>query len=115
MPAPNQVWCGDITYIWAQRKWHYLAVVLDLYARRIVGLALLNKPDEDLVIKARGMAYEQRGRPQGLLFHSDQGAQGGFNRSSQHLDRGVYWTTRRMDAKIDGPGSDAFSRCTLTS
>jgi hypothetical protein len=40
---------------------------------------------------------------------------GGFNRSSQHLDRGVYGTTRRMDAKIDGPGSDAFSRCTLTS
>ncbi|CRM75570.1 Putrescine importer PuuP [Pseudomonas sp. 25 R 14] len=42
-------------------------------------------------------------------------AAGGFNRSSQHLDRGVYGTTRRMDAKIDGPGSDAFSRCTLTS
>lgn len=43
------------------------------------------------------------------------GDDGGFNRSSQHLDRGVYGTTRRMDAKIDGPGSDAFSRCTLTS
>jgi putative transposase len=37
--APNQVWCGDITYIWAQGKWHYLAVVLDLYARRVVGWA----------------------------------------------------------------------------
>jgi hypothetical protein len=40
---------------------------------------------------------------------------GGFNRSSQHLDRGVYGATRRMDAKIDWAGSDAFSRCTLTS
>lgn len=38
-PAPNQVWCGDITYIWAQGKRHYLAVVMDLYARRVVGWA----------------------------------------------------------------------------
>ena len=74
-PAPNQVWCGDITYIWAQGKWHYLAVVLDLCARRIVGWALSKKPDTELVIKALDIAYEQRGRPQGLLFHSDQGSQ----------------------------------------
>lgn len=47
-------------------------MVLDLYARRIVGWALSNKPDADLVIKALDMAYEQRGRPKGLLFHSDQ-------------------------------------------
>lgn len=71
VPAPNQVWCGDITYIWAQGKWHYLAVVMDLYARRVVGWALSNKPDANLVIKALDMAYEQRGRPQGLLFQSD--------------------------------------------
>jgi transposase InsO family protein len=71
VPAPNQVWCGDITYIWAQGKWHYLAVVLDLCARRIVGWALSEKPDAELVIKALDMTYEQRGRPQGLLFHSD--------------------------------------------
>ncbi|HUE92278.1 MAG TPA: IS3 family transposase [Pseudomonas sp.] len=74
-PAPNRVWCGDITYIWAQGKWHYLAVVLDLCARRIVGWALSEKPDAELVIKALDMAYEQRGKPQGLLFHSDQGSQ----------------------------------------
>ena len=63
VPAPNQVWCGDITYIWAQGKWHYLAVVLDLCTRRIVGWALSEKPDAELVIKALDMAYEQRGRP----------------------------------------------------
>ncbi len=74
VPAPNQVWCGDITYIWAQGKRHYLAVVLDLFARRIVGWALSEKPDAELVIKALDMAYEQRGRPQGLMFHSDQGS-----------------------------------------
>lgn len=75
VPAPNQVRCGDITYIWAQGKWHYLAVVLDLCVRRIVGWALSEKPGAELVIKALDMAYQQRGRPQGLLFYSDQGSQ----------------------------------------
>ena len=85
VPAPNQVWCGDITYIWAQGKWHYLAVVMDLYARRVVGWALSNRPDADLVIKALDIAYEQRGRPQGLLFHSDQGCQYTSRKFQQEL------------------------------
>lgn len=87
VPAPNQVWCGDITYIWAQGKWHYLAVVMDLYARRVVDWALSNKPDADLVIKALDMAYEQRGRPQGLMFHLDQGSQYGSRQFRQRLWR----------------------------
>ena len=85
--APNQVWCGDITYIWAQGKWHYLAVVMDLYARRVVGWALSEKPDADLVVKALEVAYEQRGKPQGLLFHSDQGSQYGSRNFRQRLWR----------------------------
>ena len=44
---PNKVWCGDMTYIWAQGKWHYLAMVMDLYARWIVGWALSVKPGAD--------------------------------------------------------------------
>ncbi|NRS57460.1 IS3 family transposase [Pseudomonas aeruginosa] len=72
---PNQVWCGDITYIWAQGRWHYLAAVLDLHTRRVVGWAISAKPDAELVIKALDMAYEQRGKPQQVLFHSDQGSQ----------------------------------------
>jgi len=75
LAACNQVWCGDITYIWAQGQWHYLAVVIDLYARRVVGWAFSPHPDAALVIKALDMAYEQRGRPVGVLFHSDQGGQ----------------------------------------
>jgi putative transposase len=59
VPAPNQVWCGDITYIWAQGKWHYLAVVLDVCARRIVGCALSNKPDADVVTKALDMGVPE--------------------------------------------------------
>ena len=49
--------------------------MLDLCTRRVVGWALSEKPDAELVIKALDMAYEQRGRPSGLLFHSDQGSQ----------------------------------------
>jgi len=60
---------------WAQGRWHYLAAVIDLFARSVVGWAFSPKPDADLVIKALDMAYEQRGRPQSVLFHSDQGSQ----------------------------------------
>ena len=73
--APNQIWCGDITYIWAGDRWVYLAVVLDLYARKPVGWALSTSPDANLVCQALTVAYESRGRPAGILFHSDQGAQ----------------------------------------
>lgn len=87
VPAPNEVWCGDITYVWAQGRWHYLAAVIDLFARRVVGWAFSSKPDADLVIKALDMAYEQRGRPQGVLFHSDQGSQYGSRSFCQRLWR----------------------------
>ncbi|AVF54882.1 IS3 family transposase [Pseudomonas fulva] len=85
--APNEVWCGDITYVWAQGRWHYLAAVIDLFARRVVGWAFSSKPDADLVIKALDMAYEQRGRPQNVLFHSDQGSQYGSRGFRQRLWR----------------------------
>ncbi len=83
----NQVWCGDISYIWSGTHWSYLAVVLDLFARRVVGWALSNKPDTDLTIKALDHAYEQRGKPEGVLFHSDQGSQYGSLRFRQRLWR----------------------------
>ena len=70
---PNQVWCGDVTYIWTGQRWAYLAVVLDLYARKPVGWALSNSPNSKLTASALTMAYESRGRPEGVLFHSDQG------------------------------------------
>lgn len=71
--APNQAWCGDVTYIWTGRCWSYLAVVLDLFARKPVGWALSDSPNSELTSKALAMAYESRGKPQGVLFHSDQG------------------------------------------
>jgi putative transposase len=72
--APNQVWCGDVTYIWTGQRWSYLAIVLDLYARKPVGWAFSKSPDSALTAKALTMAYESRHRPEGVLFHSDQGS-----------------------------------------
>ena len=70
---PNQVWCGDVTYIWVGNKWRYLAAVLDLYNRKIVGFAISDSPDSKLTKKALSNAFEARGRPSDLMFHSDQG------------------------------------------
>lgn len=61
--TPHEVWYGDITYIWAQGHWHYLAAVIYFFARRVVCWAFSPKPNADLVIKVWDMAYEQRGRP----------------------------------------------------
>lgn len=72
---PNQVWCGDITFVWAGTRWLYLAVVLDLYARRVVGWSTSESPDTMLTLSALDMAYKSRGKPRGLVFHSDQGCQ----------------------------------------
>jgi len=85
--TPNRLWCGDITYVWAQGRWHYLAVVLDLFTRRVVGWAFSTRPDATLVVRALHRAYEQRGRPQGVLFHSDQGAQYASQKFRQRLWR----------------------------
>lgn len=84
---PNQVWCGDITYIWAQGAWHYVAAVLDLFTRRVVGWAFSTRPDADLVVRALEVAYEQRGRPEGVMFHSDQGSQYASRKFRQRLWR----------------------------
>lgn len=72
---PNKVWCGDVTYIWAGKEWIYLAVVLDLYARRIVGWSFSRIADSNLTKRSLMMAYESRSRPENVMFHSDQGCQ----------------------------------------
>ncbi|MCE4546109.1 MULTISPECIES: IS3 family transposase [unclassified Caballeronia] len=83
--VPNRCWAGDVTYIWTQQGWLYLAVVLDLFFRRVVGWACSDKCGTFLVIRALQLALDVRRPDAGLMFHSDQGCQGGFNRSSQHL------------------------------
>ena len=74
-PSINQVWAGDITYVRTLQGWSYLAIVMDLYSRRIVGWAFALVPDTVLVLKALHQARDHRKPPPGLMFHSDQGCQ----------------------------------------
>ena len=94
---PNTVWCGDITYIWAGSRWCYLATVIELYSRRVIGWSISERPDADLVVKALNMAYEQRGHPSGVMFHSDQGCQYGSRKFRQRLWR--YRMTQSMSRR----------------
>ena len=73
--APNQVWGTDITYLWTQEGWIYLAVVIDLYSRRVVGWAMDRRMKKALVIRALMMAISLRRPPPGLIHHSDRGSQ----------------------------------------
>jgi len=73
--APNQVWAGDVTYLRTDEGWMYLAIVMDLYSRRIVGWHVDKRMTTDLVSKALMKAYNLRQPPEGLVFHSDRGSQ----------------------------------------
>jgi len=73
--SPNTVWTADITYVWTLEGWMYLAVVMDLYSRQIVGWAMDKRMKKQLVIDALSMAYWQRRPPRGVLQHSDRGSQ----------------------------------------
>ena len=72
---PNQIWLADITYIPTQQGWLYLAAVLDLYSRRIIGWAMDRRMTEQLTLDALHMAVQQRRPVLSLMHHSDQGRQ----------------------------------------
>ena len=73
--APNQAWGTDITYLWTQEGWIYLAVVIDLYSRRVVGWSVDRRMKKALVIRALMMAVNLRKPSPGLIHHSDRGSQ----------------------------------------
>lgn len=74
-PAPNAKWIADFTYIWTGEGWLYVAAVIDLFSRRVVGWSMSASMTAQLVIDALLMAIWRRGRPNALLHHSDQGSQ----------------------------------------
>ncbi len=82
---PNRVWAGDLTYVWTTEGWLYLAVVLDLYSRLVIGWAMGSRLTGERAEQALTMALANRQPLAGLLHHSDRGSQGGFKWSSQHL------------------------------
>lgn len=75
VPAPNSGWVTDITYLWTLEGWLYLAVILDLFSRRVVGWALSERLERGVALDALQMALTARQPPQGLLHHSDRGSQ----------------------------------------
>lgn len=73
--APNQVWTSDITYLWTDEGWLYLAIVLDLFNREVVGWSLKPRMTSELVTEALTMAWFKKRPAAGLLHHSDRGSQ----------------------------------------
>jgi putative transposase len=73
--APDQKWVSDITYIWTDEGWLYLAVVLELYSRRVIGWAMAERMTATLVCDALMMALWRRHLPKGVIVHSDRGSQ----------------------------------------
>jgi transposase InsO family protein len=84
--APNQKWVSDITYLWTDEGWLYLAVIIDLYSRAVIGWSLSNRMTRQLVCDALMMVLWRRGFPTGVLVHSDRGSQYCSNAYQQRLN-----------------------------
>lgn len=107
--GPNRKWVSDITYIRVGRDWAYLAVVLDLYSRKVVGWALDTHMRETLILEALRAAVGQRDVAEGLLLHSDQGVQYRSNEYQQTLsDLGIVPSMSRKGNCWDNAVMEAF-------
>lgn len=82
---PNRVWSSDITYVWTDEGWLYLAVVIDLFSRQVVGFSMGEQMTRSLVIDALRMAWFRRRPAAGLIFHSDRGSQYASADLQRHL------------------------------
>jgi transposase InsO family protein len=107
--APNQLWVADITYIETQEGWLYLAAILDLYSRKIVGWAMSQRIDTPLVLQALAMARLHRCPPARLLFHSDRGVQYASADYRQALaDAGLVASMSRRGNCYDNAAMESF-------
>jgi len=107
--APNQKWVADFTYIWTAEGWLYVAAVLDLYSRRIVGWSMHDSMTSQLVADALMMAVWRRGKPVALLHHSDQGSQ----YTSEHFqgllkEQGITCSMSRAGEVWDNSAMESF-------
>lgn len=73
--VPNQKWVGDITYLWTDEGWLYLAVMIDLYSRKVIGWSMSERMTAQLTCDALQMALWRRKMPRGVIVHSDRGSQ----------------------------------------
>lgn len=72
---PNATWASDITYVWTREGWLFLAVIIDLFSRQVVGWSMSERMTKELVLSSLRMAYFRRKPGKGLIFHSDRGSQ----------------------------------------
>jgi putative transposase len=109
---PNEKWAGDITAIWTYEGWLYVAAVLDLFSRRVVGWAMAASADESLVETALRMALRQRHPQAGLLHHTDRGCQ--YTSSAYQAlftDVGITVSMSRKGNCWDNAAMESVRRC----
>jgi putative transposase len=107
--APNRTWATDITYVWTAEGWLYLAVVLDLFSRKVVGWAMGEHIDRHLVLSGLEMALQGRQPPQGLIHHSDRGSQYASTDYQQALaSRGIECSMSRKGNCWDNAVVESF-------
>ena len=108
-PAPNRKWIADFTYVWTAEGWLYVAAVVDLFSRRVVGWSMSAAMTAQLVTDALVMAIWRRGKPDALLHHSDRGSQ---YTSEQFLrlmaDHGVVCSMSRSGNVWDNAAMESF-------
>jgi len=108
-PAPNRKWIADFTYIWTAEGWLYVAAVLDLFSRRVVGWSMSASMTAQLVADALTMAIWRRGKPQALLHHSDRGSQYTSAQFQRLLaDHGVTCSMSRSGNVWDNAAMESF-------
>jgi transposase InsO family protein len=106
---PNRVWAGDMTYVWTTEGWRYLAVVLDLYARTVIGWAMGPRLTVELAERALTLALTHRKPMAGLLHHSDRGSQYAARRYQQLLaEHGITSSMSRTGNGWDNACVESF-------
>lgn len=106
---PNQKWVADFTYIWTAEGWLYVAAVIDLFSRRVVGWSMSNTMTAQLVTDALIMAIWRRGKPDALLHHSDQGSQYTSEQFQRLMaDNGVICSMSRSGNVWDNAAMESF-------
>ena len=107
--APDQVYVGDITYIWTREGWLYLAVVIDLYSRKVVGWSMSSRMKAQLVVDALRMAIWQRKPTAGLIMHTDRGSQYASHQYRQLLSaHGIKGSMSRKGDCWDNAVAESF-------
>lgn len=106
---PNQVYVGDITYIRTGEGWLYLAVVIDLYSRKVIGYKMSNRMTKDIVISALLNALKARGYPRGVVVHSDRGSQYASNEYKRILKQyGLFGSMSKKGDCWDNAVAESF-------